>query len=186
MSSMQLHRTPLTGLTVIETAPITDERGQFVRIFCEAELAHFRPGLHFTQINVSTTRRRGTIRGMHFQRPPMAEAKLVRCLRGRVFDVAIDLRAGSPTFRRWHGIELSETIPTQIFIPEGFAHGFQAISDDAQLLYMHTAPWSEEHESGLRPDDPLLSIRWPLPVTQLSEKDRSRTLLDESFTGIDL
>jgi dTDP-4-dehydrorhamnose 3,5-epimerase len=186
MSSLRLQRTPLTGLTVITTAPITDERGQFVRIFCEAEMSHFRPGLHFTQINVSTTRRSGTIRGMHFQRPPMAEAKLIRCLRGRVFDVAIDLRVGSPTFLSWHGIELSENDPTQIFIPEGFAHGFQAITDDVQLLYMHTAPWSQEHESGLRPDDPTLAIHWPLAATQLSERDRSRPLLDDSFTGIQL
>jgi dTDP-4-dehydrorhamnose 3,5-epimerase len=101
-----------------------------------------------------------------------------------VFDVAVDLRAGSPTFLHWHGIELSEDRPMQYFIPEGFAHGFQALTDGAQLLYLHTAAWNRQYEGALRHDDPALSIAWPLPVTQVSEKDRNAPLLDGNFTGI--
>lgn len=181
---MKFHHTPLAGLTLIETTPIQDERGRFTRVFCEAECSELRPDLHWTQINVSTTTHKGTVRGMHFQYPPAAEAKLIRCLQGRVFDVAVDLRARSPTFLHWHGVELSEDGPTQYFIPEGFAHGFQVLTDHAQLLYLHTAAWNRQYEGTLRHDDPVLSIAWPLPVTQVSEKDRHTALLDGSFTGV--
>lgn len=181
-----MHPTPLNDLTLIETDPHQDARGQFVRIFCETEFSSLRPHLHWTQINLSNTSQRGTIRGMHFQYPPAAEAKLIRCLRGRVFDVAIDLRAGSPTFMGWHGVELSEESPLQYFIPEGFAHGFQTLTDDAQLMYLHNHSWNREHESGIRYDDPALAITWPLPVTQISGKDRDLPLLTSQFSGIQL
>jgi dTDP-4-dehydrorhamnose 3,5-epimerase len=181
---MNIHRTPLKGLMLIETSPIQDERGQFVRAFCETECTELRPNLHWTQINVSSTTQKGTVRGMHFQYPPAAEAKLIRCLRGRVFDVAVDLRAGSSTFLQWHGVELSEDSPMQFFIPEGFAHGFQALTDNAQLLYLHTSAWNRQHEGALRHDDPMLSVTWPLPVAQVSTKDRNTPLLDGNFTGI--
>ena len=183
---MKIHHTPLAGLLVVETAPHQDERGSFVRVFCETECAELRPNLHWTQINVSCTTHTGTVRGMHFQYPPAAEAKMIRCLQGRVFDVAVDLRAESPTFLHWHGIELSEDAPMQFFIPEGFAHGFQALTDHAQLLYLHTAAWNRQHEGALRHDDPALSIAWPLPITQVSDKDRHTPLLDGTFTGIAL
>jgi dTDP-4-dehydrorhamnose 3,5-epimerase len=183
---MKFHRTPLAGLMLIETAPIQDERGRFARVFCETECAELRPNLHWAQINVSNTSCKGTVRGMHFQYPPAAEAKLIRCLQGRVLDVAVDLRAGSPTFLHWHGVELSEAGPIQFFIPEGFAHGFQALTDNVQLLYLHTVAWSRQHEGALHYDDPALSIAWPLPVTQVSEKDRNTSLLDETFTGVHL
>lgn len=183
---MKFHHTPLSGLTVVETTRIEDERGQFSRLFCESEYTEIRPGLHWTQINLSRTYEKGSVRGMHFQYPPAAEAKLIRCLRGRVFDVAVDLRMNSPTFLRWHGVELDQDGTTLIFIPEGFAHGFQALTDDAQLLYMHTHPWSREREGGLRHDDPTLAIDWPLPAGKMSDKDRHWPLLNESgFAGID-
>jgi dTDP-4-dehydrorhamnose 3,5-epimerase len=181
---MKIHPTPLHGLMLLETTPIQDERGRFVRVFCEQECGPLRPGLHWPQINLSQTARKGAVRGMHFQYPPTAEAKLIRCLRGRVFDVAVDLRAGSPTFLRWHAVELSEDQPMQVFIPEGFAHGFQALTDDVQLLYLHTASWSRMHEGRARFDDPTLAIDWPLPVTQVSEKDRAAPLLDREFAGV--
>lgn len=182
---MKFLTTPLAGLTLIETTHVEDERGQFSRVFCEAECAALRPGLHWTQINVSRTCHRGTVRGMHFQYPPAAEAKLIRCLRGRVFDVAVDLRADSPTFLRWHGVELDEDGQTQFFIPEGFAHGFQALSDDAQLLYLHSAAWNREKEGGLHHDDPAIAIAWPLPVTRVSSKDQQLpSVKDTGFTGI--
>lgn len=171
-------------MTVIETTPVDDMRGRFVRVFCEDELVALRPALHFPQINLSTSFARGTVRGMHFQRPPAAEAKLIRCVRGRVLDVAVDVRAGSPTFLQWQGIELDADSPRQIFIPEGFAHGFQALTDDVQLLYLHTSRWCCEHETTLRHDDPALAITWPLPVTQVSDKDRRAPLLDVAFAGV--
>jgi dTDP-4-dehydrorhamnose 3,5-epimerase len=181
---MKLHATPLTGLTVIETNAIADERGRFSRVFCEDALRALRPGLHFPQINVSETFHRGTVRGMHFQRPPAAECKLIRCLRGRVFDVAVDLRPRSPTYLHWHSVELADDSHTEVFIPEGFAHGFQALTDDVQLLYLHTARWSREHEDRLRPDDPTLSIAWPLAVARLSDADGTARLLDDGFVGV--
>jgi dTDP-4-dehydrorhamnose 3,5-epimerase len=183
---MNFRSTPLTGLTLVETTPAQDERGFFVRLFCERECAVLRPGLRWSQVNLSQTQKVGAIRGMHFQYPPEADAKLIRCLRGRVFDVAVDLRAGSPTFLRWHGVQLDEGEPTQIFIPEGFAHGFQALTDNVQLLYLHTAPWSRQQEGRLRYDDPALAIDWPLPATQVSEKDRSAPVLDRGFAGVRL
>ena len=183
---MKVHPTPLAGLAVIETAPVSDERGRFVRVFCERDCATLRPGLRWPQINLSRTSGKGTVRGMHFQYPPAAEAKLIRCVRGRVFDVAVDLRAGSPTYLRWYGVELDQELPQQVFIPEGFAHGFQALTDDVELLYLHTASWSREHEGRLRFDDPTLGIEWPLPVTQVSENDRAAQLLDDAFAGVRL
>lgn len=176
--------TPLTGLTVVETRAVADARGEFVRIACETLLAPLLQGRHFRQVNLSTTARRGSVRGMHFQRPPHAEAKLVRCLRGRVFDVAVDLRADSPTRLAWHAVELDAGVQRELFIPPGFAHGFQALEDDVQLLYLHTADWQPDHEDRLRPDDPALAIDWPLQITQMSERDRTARLLDASFAGI--
>lgn len=180
---MKVLGTPLRGLCVIDTDPIVDARGRFERLYRESDWATLRPGLHFTQVNLSTTARRGTVRGMHFQRPPAAEAKLIRCVRGRVFDVAVDLRAASPTFLRWHAVELDAQQAREVFIPEGFAHGFQALSDDVQLLYLHTAPWTPACEGGLRHDDPRLDIAWPLPVGGLSERDRNHPLLGGDFEG---
>jgi len=184
MGGVKITATPLAGLMLMETAPIEDSRGRFTRVFCEADYAVLRPGLHWTQINHSRTTQRGSVRGMHFQYPPSAEAKLIRCLKGGVFDVAVDLRAGSPTFLRWHSVELSENDPRQVFIPEGFAHGFQTLTEDAELLYLHTAAWNPEREGRLRHDDPRLKIAWPLPVAQVSEKDRAAPLLTDAFKGI--
>lgn len=180
---MKLRPTPLSGVHVIDTEPVGDARGRFERLFCEHDWAPVRAGLHFVQVNLSSTARRGTVRGLHFQHAPAAEAKLIRCVRGHVFDVAVDVRAGSPTFLHWHAVELRADEPREIFIPEGFAHGFQALSDDVQLLYFHTAPWTPACEVGLRHDDPRLAIAWPLPVTDVSERDRAHPPLDGSFTG---
>jgi len=181
---MNIFPTPLAGLYEIQHTPMEDTRGRFTRLFCEDELAQIRPGLHFVQVNYSETLGRGTLRGMHFQTPPAGEAKLIRCLRGRVFDVAVDLRAGSSTFLHWHAVELSEDNHRALFIPEGYAHGFQVMSDEAHLLYMHTAPWTPTCESGVRYDDPQLDIPWPLPFRNISERDQRYPLLDARFTGM--
>ena len=181
---MRVLGTPLRGLCIVENEPIVDARGRFERLFRETDWAAIRPGLQLAQVNLSTTARKGTVRGMHFQRAPAAEAKLIRCIRGRVHDVAVDLRAGSPTFLHWHAVELSAEQARTLFIPEGFAHGFQALSDDVQLLYLHTAPWTPAAEGGVRHDDPRLGIAWPLPVVGLSERDRNHPPITDDFEAI--
>ena len=180
---MTFHATPLDGLYEITLAPVADARGRFFRLFCEQDFDPIRAGLHFTQINLSETKQAGTVRGMHYQTGPAAEAKLIRCVRGRVFDVAVDIRLHSSTFLQWHGVELGADGPA-VFIPEGFAHGFQAMSDDVQLLYMHTAPWTPGCEGGLRHDDSRLGIDWPLPPVLVSQKDHEYPLINDSFAGV--
>lgn len=184
MGNVKITATPLEGLYEVCKTTLSDTRGSFSRLFCEQDFEPIRAGLHFTQINLSETRQQGTVRGMHYQTPPNSEAKLIRCLRGRVFDVAVDVRAGSPTFMQWHATELSEDNDLAVFIPEGFAHGFQALTDDVQLLYLHTAPWAPSCEAGLRHDDPRMAIAWPLPVSMISDKDRGYPLIDEGFEGV--
>ena len=174
---MKLHATDLAGLWEIESSPYRDERGEFRRVFCAQAFESIRPELRFVQVNQSDTRRAGTVRGMHLQRAPAAECKLVRCVRGRVFDVAVDVRPDSPTYLQWHGVELDEHGERELFIPEGFAHGFQALTDDARLVYMVTAPWTPQAECGVRFDDPAVGIDWPLPVIGVSPRDASHPFL---------
>ncbi|MCK7491690.1 MAG: dTDP-4-dehydrorhamnose 3,5-epimerase [Comamonadaceae bacterium] len=162
--ALTFETTPLDGVKVVVGHPRVDERGRFVRVFCADEFAALRPGLRFVQVNLSRTVGRGTVRGMHFQQAPAADAKLVRCVHGAVLDVAVDLRPHSPTFLAWHAVELSAAAETGVFIPEGCAHGFQALTDDAELLYLHTAAYAPLHEGGVRHDDPRLGIAWPLPA----------------------
>lgn len=181
---MKIHDTPLQGLRRVETVPRTDSRGSFERLYCEQSLASLHSRLQVSQVNLSITRGRGTLRGMHYQAAPALEAKLIRCLRGRVFDVAVDLRAGSPTFLQWHAVELSGEEPVALFVPEGFAHGFQVLGEEAQLLYFHTAAWNPDCEGGIRHDDPRLAISWPLAARTLSDRDRSHPLIDETFKGL--
>jgi len=174
---------PLSGLAVIQTAAFEDHRGSFARLFCAQELDAL--GMNqIVQINHSLTRAVGAIRGLHFQRPPKAEAKLVRCLAGRVLDVAVDLRAGSPTYLKWHAVELSAANRLALFLPRGFAHGFQTLTPDCELLYLHDEVYSPQHEGGLRFDDPALSIPWPLAAADLSARDASHPLLSPDFAPL--
>jgi dTDP-4-dehydrorhamnose 3,5-epimerase len=183
---MKFIKTPLAGAYVIELEPFRDDRGLFARPFCQREFAGI--GFHkpIVQINHSLTRQRGAIRGMHFQRPPACETKIIRCIQGAVFDVMVDLRAGSPTFRQWHGVELSKENLRMVYIPEGFAHGFQTLTGEAELIYHHSAFYSPEDEQGLRSDDPALAIRWPLPAVCISSKDRNYPWMDQNFKGLAL
>ncbi|MGA7437409.1 MAG: dTDP-4-dehydrorhamnose 3,5-epimerase family protein [Luteibacter sp.] len=183
---MSFHTTPLAGMFEIRTQPLADDRGSFVRLFCDDEFAGIRQDVHFTQVNLSRTTARGTLRGMHFQRPPHAEAKLIRCVRGHVLDVVVDVRVGSPTWLHWHAVELSDDNERMVFIPEGFAHGFQALADDSQLLYMHTASWAPGVEGQLRFDDPVVGITWPLPPTLVSDRDLTAPLVGSGFEGVAL
>lgn len=184
MSRFRIIDTTLPDLKVVIRERRGDERGFLSRLFCTDELAAagWRRGI--AQVNQSLTHRAGTVRGLHFQRPPDAEAKLVSCLRGRVWDVAVDLRAGSPTLLRWHAEELSPDNGRALLIPEGFAHGFQVLAPDSELLYLHSAPYSPVSEGGLNAADPRLAIDWPLPVGERSARDQSHPLLTDDFQGI--
>lgn len=180
-----LHKTAISGVEVIERLPIQDDRGFFERLFCADELASVirRP---IIQINHSLTRQRGTVRGLHAQHPPHAETKLVSCLRGEMFDVAVDLRTDSPTYLCWHAERLSADNHRALVIPDGCAHGFQALTDNCELLYLNTAAYSPEAEFGLYPGDPRLAIDWPLPLAGLSPRDAAHPLIDTDFQGIAL
>jgi dTDP-4-dehydrorhamnose 3,5-epimerase len=184
MSRFDFIDTPINGLKILQRKPIGDSRGYLERLFCSEELQPLLNERRIVQINRTFTARRGTVRGMHFQLPPHAETKLVSCLRGKVFDVAVDIRRGSPSFLRWHAQELSPENCKMMFIPEGFAHGLQTLSDDCELLYLHTASFSSKSEDGLNPRDPLLGIRWPNPISDVSERDAGHSMLTDSFTGV--
>lgn len=177
---------PLAGLVRVQRQPSHDRRGLFERIFCIHELAAAGWTQPIAQINHSVTRRRGSLRGLHYQRPPHAEVKLVSCLSGEVWDVAVDLRAGSPTFLRWHAERLSSVNGCALIIPPGFAHGFQTLSDDAELIYLHSAAYVPDAESAVHANDPRLAIPWPLPVTDVSDRDRAHAPLSSSFEGVNL
>jgi dTDP-4-dehydrorhamnose 3,5-epimerase len=177
---------PICGLKVIERKPIGDSRGYLERMFCDEELGSLLSNKRIAQINHSLTAVRGTIRGMHFQYPPDAEIKLVSCLRGEIFDVAVDLRRDSPTFLGWHGEILSADNHKAMLIPEGFAHGFQTLTENCELLYFHTAPWQPRSEGGLNAQDARLGIRWPQPITEVSPRDAAHPLVEQGFPGITL
>jgi dTDP-4-dehydrorhamnose 3,5-epimerase len=169
--------TNIAGVYEVHTKFFEDNRGLFGRLFCPKELQPIWQNRAICQINFSLTRQVGALRGLHFQRPPYSEAKLIRCLRGRVWDVAVDLRPASPTFLSWTVVELSAKRQNAILIAEGCAHGFQVLEPDSELLYLHSAFYRPEAESGLRWDDPKLKIPWPLGVTDLSERDRQHPCL---------
>ena len=181
---LRIADTPIAGLHTVENRTLRDSRGTFARLFCEDALAPILEGRRIVQINRSVTHTVGAVRGMHFQHPPHAEMKFVRCLRGRVFDVAVDLRKDSRTFLSWHGVELSADNSRMFAIPEGFAHGFQVLEEDSELLYLHTAAYAAAAEGSVAYNDPRLAIAWPRAVTGLSERDRSHPLLDDHFQGL--
>jgi dTDP-4-dehydrorhamnose 3,5-epimerase len=181
---MEVVPLPLQGAAEIRSQPARDERGWFARLFCQRELAELNGGRPIQQINSSFTAKRGALRGLHFQHPPHAEDKVVRCLAGRVFDVMLDMRRGSPTFARWHAVVLDAAEMNMIYIPKGFAHGFQTLEDNCQILYLHTAFHAPEAEGGVRYDSPSLGIEWPIAVTELSQRDQHLPVFDPSSGGI--
>jgi dTDP-4-dehydrorhamnose 3,5-epimerase len=176
--------TALKGVLVIQRKPIGDSRGFLERLFCANEMQPLIGERSIVQINHTLTARRGTVRGMHFQHPPYAEMKLVSCMRGEVFDVAVDLRDGSPTFLQWHAEVLSPTNFKSLLIPEGFAHGFQALTDDCEMLYLHTVAYQRGAEAGLHPSDARLGIQWPLEMAELSPRDAGHPIVASSFRGV--
>ncbi len=176
--------TPLAGAYLVTPEPRQDSRGWFMRTFDKAAFTQIGHTDDWTQMNHSLTRQTGAVRGMHFQHPPAAEIKLVRCVAGAVFDVIVDVRAGSPTFLHWFGADLTADNRQMLYIPKGFAHGFQTLTTDCQLVYCHTADYAPGHEGAVRYNDPRIGIQWPLPVTDLSARDAAHPFLDDRFTGV--
>jgi dTDP-4-dehydrorhamnose 3,5-epimerase len=183
---MNFESTGLNGSYVIDIFPVEDERGWFVRTFCKNEFNKIGHSKEWVQMNHSCTNEAGTIRGMHFQKQPFSEIKLIRCISGKIFDVIIDLRQNSETFLKWFGIELSAENKKMIYIPEGFAHGFQALTDNCQLIYHHSAFYTPGFEEGIKYDNKIINITWPLAVTNISERDQNHPLLDQHFEGLNI
>lgn len=184
MSSFSITDLPLTGLKLVLRERLGDSRGFLSRMYCAEELARAGWEKSVVQINHSYTARRGTVRGMHYQDFPYTEMKLVSCIRGEVWDVAVDLRAESATFLKWHAQVLSAENGHALLIPEGFAHGFQSLTEECELLYLHTAAYQREAEVGIRYNDASLAINWPIEITEISARDQSHESLTSEFKGI--
>ncbi len=181
---MNFLQTPLAGSYIIELTPFSDSRGWFARTYCKDEFKQISHTKEWVQLNHSVTFKTGTIRGMHYQIKPYREIKMVRCIAGAVYDVIIDLREGSSTFLNWFGAELSAQNKKMLYIPEGFAHGFQTLTNDCELLYHHTELYVPAAEAGIKYDELLVNIQWPLPITEISERDKNHPYLDVHFKGI--
>jgi dTDP-4-dehydrorhamnose 3,5-epimerase len=177
--------TPIAGLTRVQRLRLEDSRGFFARFYCAEEFKACGVHKPIVQINHTLTHCKGAVRGMHFQYPPYAEIKLVSCLQGEVFDVAVDLRRDSPTFLQWHGAVLSAANQQSLLIPEGFAHGFQALTEDCELIYLHTAAYQAGAEGAMNANDRRLKIDWPIPITEMSDRDRAHPALTAEFEGIE-
>ena len=177
----ELRFTPIGGVFELVSQPFVDTRGAFLNAFRAQEESFMGSwgDRGIAQVNLSRSEVVGTIRGLHFQVPPHSEAKLVRCLKGRVWDVAVDLRGNSSTYGQWHAVELSPERGNALMVPEGCAHGFQVLDPESHLLYLHSGAWVPGVDRGVRWDDPQLAISWPLPPTELSERDRCLPLLSE-------
>lgn len=186
MSQFIFNQAPVDGLRVIERQPISDDRGFFERIFCQETIGSLLGGKTIRQVNRTLTQRKGAVRGLHFQYPPYAEIKIVSCLRGQVWDVAVDLRRESPTFLKHHAVLLTEDNGLSYVIPEGFAHGFQTLTSDCEMLYFHTTDYDPTAEGALNAVDPLLSIPWPEPISERSERDMGHSMLAGNFKGLEL
>jgi len=178
---MKFIETPIKSAYVLKPEPIEDHRGRFCRIFCEEELKKIGLNKKIVQMNHSITLKKGTIRGLHFQKPPKSEIKIVKCVKGSVFDVIVDLRRNSSTLFQWYGTILSSYNIMQMYVPIGMAHGFQTIEDNSELIYFHTEYYSSEHERGLRYNDPEINIKWPLRVKDISEKDINFPFISNSL-----
>ena len=176
---MIFSHTPIEGLVVIEPEPLTDHRGSFARTWCSQEFARHGLSPLLLQCSVSFNSRRGTLRGMHYQAPPFAEAKLVSCPRGAIYDVALDLREGSPTFRQWWAVELTESNRTMLYVPEGCAHGFQTLTDGAEVFYQISQHYDAASARGVRWNDPAFGITWPITTgITISARDQNYALVD--------
>jgi dTDP-4-dehydrorhamnose 3,5-epimerase len=182
---MKFNKTPLVGAYTIDLEKRGDDRGFFARMFCEREFGEAGLETHFVQVNNSLTGKKGTLRGLHYQLPPAAEVKVVRCVRGALWDVIVDIRAGSPTFGKWFGAELTAENRSMMYVPRGFAHAFVTLTDDAEAIYLVSAFYSPENERGVRWNDPAVGIDWPVEPVEISEKDGKWPDLDPGFHGFE-
>jgi dTDP-4-dehydrorhamnose 3,5-epimerase len=183
---MKFNKTKIKGLYVAELEPLTDGRGFFTRTYCNEELDTINIEKPIRQINHSLTSIVGAIRGMHYQDAPCAEIKMIRCIVGEVFDVAVDLRKDSDTFLQWHGEYLNSENFKMMVVPEGIAHGFQVIKPDSELLYFHTESYTREAEAGVLFNDETIGIEWPLQVTDVSNRDLNHQLILKEFKGLNI
>jgi dTDP-4-dehydrorhamnose 3,5-epimerase len=184
MQRFQVMNTPIEGLKILKTVPLSDDRGFFQRLFCDEELKEIGLNKKIVNINHSFTKKAGSIRGMHFQYQPSSEIKIVKCIRGAILDIAVDIRHNSPTFLQPYSIELTESNNTMLYIPEGFAHGFQTLDDNSEIIYFVTNYYSKELEMSLNPFDERLGIEWSLKCTDISDKDVNAKMIDGSFIGV--
>lgn len=181
---MHFAKTAVQGVIVIEPTPHADARGRFMRAWCREEFMDQGIAFEPVQANMGFSTKRGTIRGMHFQAPPASEAKLVRCTRGTMFEVVLDLRPGSPTYLAWHGVELSGSNGRMLYFPEGCAHGYQTLEADTEMHYMTSAFYAPTAVRGVRVDDPAFGIEWPLAISEISEQDRNWPLTKREFGSV--
>jgi dTDP-4-dehydrorhamnose 3,5-epimerase len=182
---MQFRKTPLVGAYLVELEKCGDERGFFARLFCEKEFGAAGLETRFVQANNSLTLKKGVLRGLHYQLPPAAEVKVVRAIRGALWDVIVDLRPGSFSYLKWFGAELSEDNRSMLYIPRGFGHGFITLTDNVEACYLHSAFYSPEAERGLRWNDPAVGIEWPLQPREMSDKDCKWPDLNSEFHGVE-
>jgi len=183
---MKTVKTPLDGLLVLQRNPFTDQRGSFCRLYCSDFFKDFGLNKPLAQINHSLTEKKHSLRGMHFQNSPFMEDKIISCLHGAVFDVAVDIRRHSPTFLHWHAEILSPENHKSLLIPQGFAHGFLSLEDKTELLYLHTESYHPEAEAALSYQDPRVNIQWPHKPVEISERDRSHKFIASDYQGVDL
>ena len=184
MTDLLVSDTGIPGVKAVQRTRREDSRGFLQRLFCKRDLQPVLSTREVKQVNHTNTKHAGTVRGLHFQLPPHTEMKLVSCVRGEVWDVAVDLRADSPTFLRYHSELLSEWNQISLLLPEGVAHGFQTMCDDCELVYLHTETYEPDFESGINVLDETLNIPWPLPITELSERDQRSAHITDSFKGV--
>ena len=175
---------PIAGVFLLKSHLFSDPRGGFRRIFCAGDLENFGWNASISQVNISCTTSAGTVRGMHMQIPPYAELKIVQCIRGEIYDVCVDMRAGSPTFLSHCAVRLSSQDAEAILIPRGVAHGFQALSDNVEVLYLHSEAYNPDYEVGFSVSDPAFNIRWPEPVANLSARDAGHQLMPGNYSGV--
>jgi dTDP-4-dehydrorhamnose 3,5-epimerase len=183
---MKFLETKLKNNYLIQHDNFEDNRGSFKRVFCQKNFQNLIQNKTIRQINHTFTKKAGTVRGLHFQHPPFSEIKIISCLKGKVWDVAVDLRKDSPTFLQYHSVILSENSFQSFLIPEGFAHGFQTLTNNSEMLYFHTADYNIDAEHALNALDPLLAIQWPKAITEQSDRDKNIIKLDKNFSGITL